>query len=220
MARVPFSGETAVVTDARTPELEAEVSADLVERIGRGDASAEAAMCERYYARLLYFIRRRTRGDQALAEDICQQTFLKGLEKLRSREIKNPASLGAFLHGIAVNDVIGEARKTRRRATEPDLELIDRTAAEAAGPYDHLVDADVKSELLGYLSELSRQDRDVLIRFYLRDEDKESICATEGFGSAQFNNIVWRAKERLKKRLQARGDKDGHGETRRLRAVR
>ena len=74
--------------------------------------------------------------------------------------------------------------------------------------------------MLGYLSELSRQDADVLIRFYLREEDKESICASEGFGSTQFNNIVWRAKERLKRRLQARGEKDRHGETRRLRAVR
>lgn len=208
------------MSDAQNPELESDVSTDLVRRIGAGDAAAEAAMCERYYPRLLYFIKRRTRGDHALAEDICQQTFLKGLEKLRNHEINNPASLGAFLHGIAINDVLGEARKTERRATSPDVELIEKTAADSSSPYDDVADGEFRAELLGYLEQLSAQDRDVLIRFYLRGEEKESICASEGFGSTQFNNIVWRAKQRLRQRLEAGSDGAAPDAAGRLRLVR
>jgi RNA polymerase sigma factor (sigma-70 family) len=201
------------VTDTQEPELEKQISAELAERIGRGDRTAEQRVCERYYQRLLHFIRRRVGGDMALAEDICQQTFLKGLEKLRNREIKNPASLAAYLHGIAVKDVMNETRKSGRRATSADSELIDTMADIRPTALEEISEEQVRAELHRHLDRLSAHDRDVLIRLYLREESRESICASEGYSPQQFNNIVWRAKERLKKQLLEPADARRQGES-------
>ena len=126
------------MTDSGSPELEKQISTRLVERIAAGDTDAERELCERYYQRLHYFIKKRTSGDAALAEDICQQTFLKALEKLRAGDMRNPASLAAYLHGIAVHDVMNEARKTQRRATDTDMELVEKAAAADAGPLERV----------------------------------------------------------------------------------
>lgn len=161
-------------------------------------------MCRRYYYRLLYFIKKRTRGNAALAEDLCQQVFLKGLQKLRNREIRDPACLATYLHGIAVNDIMNQGRRAAIEAMDADVRLIEAVADDSVGPLESLADHEVQHEVLECLEELSRSDRDVLIRVYLREEDRASICASEGYSPSQLNNIVWRAKERLKARLLQR----------------
>jgi RNA polymerase sigma-70 factor (ECF subfamily) len=44
----------------------------------------------------------------------------------------------------------------------------------------------------------SDRDREVLLRFYLREEEKEQICADLGLSSLHFNRVLFRARERYK----------------------
>lgn len=198
------------MTDEQERDLERHVSADLVDRIANGDEDAEQEFCSRYYQRLLYFLKKRT-SDAALAEDLCQQAFLKCLQKLRAKEIKNSESLAAFLHGIALHDFKNEARKTERRATDTDVELVENAANQGPGAIESLSEAQVRSAVKACLEKLSPSDRDVLIRLYLREESRESICASEGYSPRQFNNIVWRAKQRLRRQFLADADEESDG---------
>ena len=43
-----------------------------------------------------------------------------------------------------------------------------------------------------------QRDREILLRFYLNDEDKDSICAGLGVDSTHFNRVLFRAKERFR----------------------
>lgn len=194
--------------------LEARVSADLVRRIGQGDRSAERAMIERYGRGLLYLIERRT-GDRELAKDLRQETFIVAIEKLRISPLENPERVAAYLRGVAINLLNAEWRKTRRRATSPDLEAIARAADGGAGPGDELSRAQAVRAVRALLEELPvARDREVLVRLYLEDQDRDVICAALGIDASHFNRVLFRAKQRFKMLLT------GTGRRRRLEVVR
>lgn len=185
-----------------TAELESRVSAELVRRIGEGDRSAEEEMIRRYSRGLLYLLRRRTR-DEALALDIRQDAFCVALEKLRSEPLDNPQSLAAYLRRTAINLLSAEHRKAIRRRTDPDSELVERAADDGAGPFENVSREEAAKAVRALLEELRvPRDREILVRLYLRDEDRDAICADLGIDSAHFNRVLFRAKERFKALLE------------------
>ena len=46
------------------------------------------------------------------------------------------------------------------------------------------------------------RDRELLIRFYLNDDDKEDICRDLNLSSLHFNRVLFRAKARFRKILE------------------
>jgi RNA polymerase sigma-70 factor (ECF subfamily) len=44
----------------------------------------------------------------------------------------------------------------------------------------------------------TERDRDILLRFYIAEEDKERISADFGLTSLQFNRVLHRARERYR----------------------
>jgi RNA polymerase sigma-70 factor (ECF subfamily) len=44
----------------------------------------------------------------------------------------------------------------------------------------------------------SERDRQILFRFYLAEDDKESICLDLGLTSLHFNRVLFRARERYR----------------------
>jgi DNA-directed RNA polymerase specialized sigma24 family protein len=48
------------------------------------------------------------------------------------------------------------------------------------------------------------RDRDILLRFYIAEEDKERISADFGLSSLQFNRVLHRARERYREILLER----------------
>ncbi len=180
------------------PQQEARISADLAQRIGRGDRSAEAELVERYGRGVLYLLKRKTR-DPELALDLRQETFRVAIEHLRAGGLEDAARIGAYLRGIAVNLAIADARKSTRRATTADSDAIELAADPTAGPAENVSTEQVRAAVRGLLDELPVQrDREILLRFYLDDEDKDSICAGLGVDSAHFNRVLFRAKERFR----------------------
>jgi RNA polymerase sigma-70 factor (ECF subfamily) len=51
----------------------------------------------------------------------------------------------------------------------------------------------------------SSRDRSLLVRYYLQDEDKASICRDLGLSDSTFNVVLFRARERFLELLQKRG---------------
>lgn len=183
-----------------TPEhaIEAQLSAELVRRIGQGDRRAEEDLVRRYQRGLIYLLRRRTR-DSELALDIAQETFRIAIEKLRQGPIEQVDRVGAYLRGTAVNLVMAQSRKNVRRATTADSDAIEAMADDAAGPFDHVSGEQVQRIVRTLLDELPVQrDREILIRTYLEDEDKSSICQGLGVDSEHYNRVLFRAKQRLR----------------------
>jgi RNA polymerase sigma-70 factor (ECF subfamily) len=187
---------------------EARVSAELAQRIGRGDRSAEAELFERYGRGVLYLLNRKTRDPES-ALDLRQETFRIAIEHLRAHGLQESERIGAYLRGIAVNLAIADGRKTTRRATTADSEAVELVADPAASPVESVSRDQIRDAVRALLAELPVvRDREILVRFYLEDEDKESICTGLGVDSAHFNRVLFRAKQRFGE-LVARAEQRG-----------
>ncbi len=193
----PGANEAAATPDLAAPS-EAEVATDLVRRIAAGDAAAEGQLVERYSRGLLYLLRRLGARPEA-AEDLHQEVFRIALERLRATGIEEPAGLAGFLRGIARNLMLAGQRKQARRRTDADPELLERAAHSAPSQLSsvlHEEEAAIVRRLIGELP--TDRDRQLLLRFYVAEEEKDSICADLALDSLHFNRVLFRARQRFK----------------------
>jgi RNA polymerase sigma-70 factor (ECF subfamily) len=95
---------------------------ELVERAGRGDHDAFAALVGASIAQLEAFARLILR-DPELARDAVQEAYIRAWRDLRS--LRDPDRFDAWLHRLTVNACLDSARRRRRRPIEVDLVPIE-----------------------------------------------------------------------------------------------
>ena len=185
---------------------EASIALGLTQRIAAGDRTAEAELVERYSRPLLFMLRRRA-ADPALAEDLHQDVFRVVIERLRDRGIKEPTKLAGFIQSTGRNLLIGELRRAARRRTYADSDTVEIAVDPDADPDAQFAatdQAEVAEAVRRLLDELRpERDRALLIRFYLRQEDKANICAALGLTDLHFNRVLYRAKRRFRQLLES-----------------
>lgn len=154
---------------------------------------------------VLFLLRREVR-DPALAEDLCSETMRIVLERLQRAPLDDPARLPAFLAQTARNLVIAEWRKSaRRRTVTGQDDVIGAHADEASQPGSDIQDHQRAQAVRTVLAEMrTPRDREILVRYYLRDEAKAEICRSLGLSDAHFNRVIYRARERFRMLLEAR----------------
>jgi RNA polymerase sigma-70 factor (ECF subfamily) len=158
----------------------------------------------RDYPGLRALILRRVR-DPEVAADILQDAAVTTLEKLRRGEIAHPENVGGFLYRVALNHLRNHRRKDRSAVSsaegledlqgaseDPDWECVGRPqwAAVARRVLDEMPTA---------------RDRELLMRFYLNDEDKEQICRALQLSHEHFNRVIFRARNRFRELLEQHG---------------
>jgi RNA polymerase sigma-70 factor (ECF subfamily) len=178
---------------------------ELTARVRRGDTGAEDELCRRFERGLLRILQRAT-GDRELARELCQETLLIVLKRVRSGSLEDPARLAAFAAQTARNLAIAEHRKAQRRGTQTGSHEIDQW------PDPHPSQAEIEeansaaAAVRKLLAELrSERDRTVLIRYYLNDEDKETICNDLHLTAIVFHQVLVRARNRLRALLGKHG---------------
>jgi len=189
-------------SDARN---EAAAAIEIAGRIATGDTGAETELVRRYERGVLQVLKCGT-PDPDLARDLCQDTFVVVLRRLRSAPLEDPARLAGFIAQTARNLLIGSKRRSARRMTSIDSEAIE-SAVDEAPSREQQAEADSASTLVRrLLVELkSDRDRQALIRFYLHEEPKDRICAEFKLSETQFNLILFRARDRMRTLLQKHG---------------
>ena len=184
--------------DDPSRKQEREIAASLVNRVKNGDRRAEAEMVERYNRGLRFLLRRKSR-DPHQAEDYLQETWAVALEKIRGDGIADPERLAGYLCGIAKNLVRSDVRRIIRQRTSANSEIVDLIADESPSPFRQASRAEVCGHVRALLDDLGRQrDREILNRFYVQEEDKESICRSLKVDSTHFNRVLFRARQRFK----------------------
>src|SRR3954464_7799094 len=92
----------------------------LISRVVAGDATAERELYETYVDRI-YRLAFRLAGDDELARDFTQATFIRAFEKIGS--FRGDSSLSTWLHSIGVSVSLNGLRKTKRtRGREAPME--------------------------------------------------------------------------------------------------
>jgi RNA polymerase sigma-70 factor (ECF subfamily) len=170
-------------------------AADLVHRILNADSSAEAELIERYRRAVAALAQRHTPA-AADAEDVFQETFRLVIEKLRQGELREPERLSGFVCSIARNLAIAASRRARRYLP---AETIDAQPAVGSGQLETVLQRENVNLVRRVLSELSSErDREVLRRFYLIEDPKAVICQRMGLSSLQFDQVLFRARQRYR----------------------
>lgn len=186
-----------------TTQQEREAATALVGRVNNGDPAAETEMIERYSRGLRFLLRRRTR-DPDLAEDFLQETWIVALAKIRGQGLEDPARLAGYLAGIARNLVLGEIRRSDRRKTSVNSEIIDQVPDDSGNPFRQVSRAEVCNHVRDLINGLkTERDREILNRFYVHEEEKEDICNRLGVDGTHFNRVLFRARQRLKSAIEA-----------------
>lgn len=179
--------------------------AELASRIHNGDKRAEAELFSRYKNGVRQIIWRIT-GNDSRAEELTQETLIVVLRRLRAGSLDDPTRLPAYLAQTARNLAIAENRKERRRQTDTDSEALE-DIPDSAVSHDRALHLNSAANIVRHLLNEFRPERDrhVLIRHYLHDEDKESICREWGINESTFHVILFRARKRFLELLTKRG---------------
>jgi RNA polymerase sigma-70 factor, ECF subfamily len=180
----------------------------LVSRIIAGDADAEAELVTLFQGRILHIILRIT-NNPSLVEDFSQGTFLIVIRKIRNGDVKKPESLGSFVAKVARNHAIEQIRGLKRTVSE-DLELVEQVPDPSPSPLEQLQTSEKHDEIREVIGQLIPRDKVLMLRFYIKEEPKEVICADLGLTSAQFDRVLHRARNRfgalyLKRKAREKG---------------
>jgi RNA polymerase sigma-70 factor (ECF subfamily) len=142
---------------------------------------------------------RRKRVDISIADDLCNEAFRILLERVQREPLRDPDKVAAFLAQTARNLFTADARKYgRRRTTTGDDEVIVAQADPSPDVAERLQHVDLARVVQRVLKRMTVQrDREILVRYYLRDEDKAEICQTLGLSEEHFNRVIDRARSRF-----------------------
>lgn len=182
----------------------AAVETDVLPARGRAPSPAQVqAALVRDYPGLTEVLVRRL-GDRQLALDVLQEAVATTLQKLQSGTTVPPDVLAGYVFRTAMNHLRNHRRRERTWAADSDS--LDACADETASPLEASQRDATRRLVRRALAALpSARDREVLVRFYLDEEDREQICATLGLSALQFNQVIFRARERMRRGLERVG---------------
>lgn len=177
-------------------------NAELVARIARGDRTAEAAFVARYAASARAIARRHARPNEPAVDDVVQDVLANVIERLRAGALRDGAALPAYVRNAVVFGVRALGRGAHPSCEDPaELE-----AAVEAGPVSAAEQVERQRAIREVLAELSvERDRQLIVRFYLEEQERADVCRALGIDEAHFHRVVFRARERLRARLEQRG---------------
>jgi RNA polymerase sigma-70 factor (ECF subfamily) len=156
------------------------------------------------YVGLRLLIARRA-GDEEVAADLLNDAICTTWEKWQAGQIQHPEQIAGFIFQVAMNHLRNHRRmmaeRADKRAPQEALEALESEPGADDAVENHIA-AQVKALIL---SMDSTRDRAVLVRFYLDEEDRETICGELRLTGAQFARILHRARARLKRLVESAG---------------
>ena len=173
----------------------------VVEQIRAGEPPGEEDLYRNLATGARLFLQRRL-GTQDV-EDLVHDLFVIVVETIRRGDLREPERLMGFVRTVLHRQLsLGISRMIHKRETSINLEsAADLTAAEPT-PEQRAAAYQKAAIMKQVLRKMSAPDREVLTRFYLREESPERIRMEMGLTETQFNLLKSRAKARLTELVQ------------------
>jgi len=166
-----------------------------VQRLKEGDPATERHFAE-YFGELIQ-IKAATRLRSASgADDIRQETLFRVLRNVRQGALDHPERLGAYVNTVS-NHVIQETFRRNRRTSEFPKEGANIASGEASAEFG-LLENERAEMVRRALGGLASEDRELLQRVFLEDEDKDAVCRDLGVSREYLRVLLHRARSRLR----------------------
>jgi RNA polymerase sigma-70 factor (ECF subfamily) len=186
---------------------------ELYARLRAGDQGAMEELVRRYHAPLLAFIYRQT-GDRHLAEDLAQEVFTR----LVTYTGPLPQRFRGWAFTITANLVRDYFRSGyyRRERANPLNEPTNATPSDdpATTAEARVQQARDRSEVVGALQQLNRQQREVLVLRFYHDLKLEEIAEATHTPVGTVKSRLFHALKRMKTLLSGQPEPhEGHDAT-------
>jgi RNA polymerase sigma-70 factor (ECF subfamily) len=141
-----------------------------------------------------------------VAADLLQDAVVTALRKLRSGEIEHRAQLDGYVYRVALNHFRNYRRKDKSSVSDPEGASTLEDASAESRPARSIQCEQWAGLVRKVLREMSSaRDREVLVRFYLKEEERSDLCHSLGLTDLQFNRVIFRARERFRELLEHSG---------------
>jgi RNA polymerase sigma factor (sigma-70 family) len=161
----------------------------------RDDRRAFGVLVERHQSQVRTVLRRLTRGDVALADDLAQEAFVLAWRNLR--KFRFEAKFSTWLYRIAFNTWQSEARKKH----EVLLDLDDEATSAALDVASEMPDVVTRVDLERAMAVLSDGERAAITACFYADLSHEEAAAALGMPLGTVKTHILRARAKLKARL-------------------
>ncbi len=181
--------------------------AELVGRVLDGNEHACRFLVSSYQKLVNHIVRRMVLQD-AVAEDLCQDVFLRVFRKLHS--FRGEARLSTWIASIAYN-TSASYLKRKKVMNEQDLDsaglaALKETDNPAADEWDQ---EEIKKLLLGTIEMLPLHYRTILTLYYLDEFSYREIGEITGLPEGTIKSYLHRSRLLLKSKLEKILDHEG-----------
>ncbi|MFW6084260.1 MAG: RNA polymerase sigma factor [Gemmatimonadota bacterium] len=167
----------------------------LVERVLDGDRAAQRELYEAHVDRV-YRLAHRMVGEDALARDLTQDTFIRVFEKLDG--FRGDASFTTWLHAVTTSVVLNGLRTRKRiRSREKEME-----AARHVGVTPARLEPDLRERLTRAVNGLPELYRSVFVMHDLEGYTHREIAAALDVKTGTSKARLSRARARLRMELK------------------
>ncbi len=172
---------------------------EIVVRVRGGEIALYEILMRRYNQRL-FRVARSILGDDAEAEDVMQDAYVRAFEHLRS--FAGEARFSTWLTKIAVYEAL---RRLRRRSRNGDLEAMMNTASTLdPSPERQAYDHELRAALERAIDRLPNRYRCVFVLRVIEGMDVAETAAALELGAEAVKSRLHRARALLRRDLQRR----------------
>jgi RNA polymerase sigma factor (sigma-70 family) len=157
-------------------------------------ATGYEALVRKYQSRVRTQLRRLTKGDAALADDLAQETFVLAWRHVGS--FRGDARVSTWLHRIAYNAFLAHVRGARAHEALDEAQ-IESSVPDASGAAAQRIDVERA------LAALPEPERVALIHCFQLDLSHAEAAEVLGWPLGTLKSHVARGKARLRERLAA-----------------
>jgi RNA polymerase sigma-70 factor, ECF subfamily len=197
----------AIIEAAETPAV---TDALAVERTLAGDRDAYRVLVDRY-SLYIYRLAFRMTGNSHDAEEVVQEAFLRGYQKLS--QFAGNSNFGTWVYRIAANYAIDRIRQRKveearqaapSKPTEDGLEVdpVTQVKDPSASPERLAGSAELAAKMKQALDELTPAERTAIVMRHWEGCAIEEIAAVLKSNTNATKNTVFRAVAKLRKALE------------------
>ena len=175
-----------------------------IQAVLAGDKEAYGALVVRH-SHSLFRVAYRITGNEADAEDVVQEAFLRGYRKLEGFEAR--ANFGTWIYRIAVHCALDRVKRRRGNevarvgeTNDPEQDQL-QVADEAAGPDRILLSGEISSMQKDALRSLTPTERTAFVLRHMEDRTTVEIGEALGIEPNAAKQAVFRAVQKMRRRL-------------------
>lgn len=170
-----------------------------IDRVLNGDHRAFAHLVEAY-KHMAYTIARRLTGNEADAEDVAQESFVKAYRQLHTFEGK--AKFSTWLYTIVYRTAVTKMQEKRPDAFALADDVSENEAHDpSAAPVDQLQARDEQRHVREAIQRLPKTDALLITLYYLEEHSVKEIQDITGLTAENIKVRLFRSRKKLEQWL-------------------